>query len=104
MRERAPAVIAGARSESGRIFGQNQMALPNLDVDVVADEEVGLFEPMAFDKDEGNLGTRLVTDPIGAGAVVVTGSNLELAAFHTDSLCNSHVATEVEVGRVKTAQ
>jgi hypothetical protein len=96
--------MPGLGVNSGRFFGQNQLALPNLDVDVVADEEVGLFQPMAFEKDERNLGTRLVSDPIGAEAVVVTGSNLELAAFHTDSLCNSHVATKVEVGRVKTAR
>src|SRR5688572_22295734 len=59
---------------------------------------------MALEKDERNLGTRLVADPIEVGTVVVTCSNLELAAYHADSLCNSHVATEVEVGRVKTAQ
>jgi hypothetical protein len=59
---------------------------------------------VALEKDERNLRTGLVTDPVGVRAVVVTSSNLELAAFHTDSLCNSHVAAEVEVGRVKTAQ
>jgi hypothetical protein len=84
--------------------GQDQLILANLDVDVLAYGEIGLLEPMALEKDERNLGTKLVTDPVDVGTVVVTSSNLELAAFHTDSLCNSHVATEVEVGRVKTAQ
>src|SRR4030095_4710300 len=59
---------------------------------------------MTFEKDERNLGTGLVTDPVDVGTVVVTCSYLELAAFHANSLCNSHVAIEVEVGRVKTAQ
>jgi hypothetical protein len=84
--------------------GQDQLILADLDVDVLTYGEIGLLEPMAFEKDERNLGTRLVTDPVDEETVVVTSSNLELAAFHADSLCNSHVATEVEVGRVKTAQ
>jgi hypothetical protein len=84
--------------------GQDQLILANLDVDVLAYGEIGLLEPMTFEKDERNLGTRLVTDPVDVGTVLVTSSNLELAAFHANSLCNSHVATEVEVGRVKTAQ
>lgn len=56
---------------------ENQLILPNLDVDVVADEEVGLFEPMAFEKDEWNLDTRLVTYPVGAEAVVVSRSTID---------------------------
>jgi hypothetical protein len=83
---------------------QDQLILADLDVDVPAYGEIGLLEPMTFEKDERNLGARLVTDPVDVGTVVVTGSNLELATFHADSLCSSHVATEVEVGRVKTAQ
>jgi hypothetical protein len=70
----------------------------------VADEEVGLFEPMAFEKDERNLDTRLVTYPVGAEAVVVSRSDLDLSVLHRDPLCNFHVAAEVAVGRVKTAQ
>jgi hypothetical protein len=84
--------------------GQDQLILADFDVNVLAYGEIGLLQPLVPEKDEGNLGTRLVTDPVDVGTVVVTSSNLELTAFHTDSLCNSHVATEVEVGRVKTAQ
>ena len=58
----------------------------------MADEEVGLFEPMAFEKDERNLGTRLVTYPVGAEAVVVSRSDLELSGLHGFTCCNFYVA------------
>jgi hypothetical protein len=45
----------------------------------VAEEEVGSFKPMAFEKDERNLGTRLATYPVSAEAVVVSRSDLELS-------------------------
>ena len=58
----------------------------------MADEEVGLFEPMAFEKDERNLGTRLVTYPVSAEAVVVPCSDLELSVLHGFTCCNFYVA------------
>lgn len=80
------------------------MVIQNLNIDVLADEEVGLFEPMPFEKDERNLGTTFVTYPVSAEAVVVSRPDLELSALHDNSLCNFHVAAEVAIGRVKTAQ
>jgi hypothetical protein len=58
----------------------------------VADEEIGLFEPMAFEKDERNLRTRLITVPVSAEAVVVSRSDLELSVLHDFTCCNFYVA------------
>lgn len=58
----------------------------------MADEEVGLFEPMAFEKDERNLGTRLVTYSVSAEAVVVSRSDLDLSVLHDFTCCNFYVA------------
>lgn len=65
-----------------------------------------MFKPIPFEKDERNLGNRLfwITDPPGVWAIVVSGSDFELAVLHGDSLCNFHVAAEVAAGKVKTAQ
>ena len=51
-----------------------------------------MFKPMAFEKDERNLGTRLVTYPVGAEAVVVSRSDPELSVFHDFTCCNFYVA------------
>jgi hypothetical protein len=58
----------------------------------MADEEVGLFEPLPFEKDERNLGTGLVTYPVSAEAVVVARSDLELSVLHDFTCCNFYVA------------
>jgi hypothetical protein len=107
MRERAPENhCQGSEWSSGGHAGQYQLILPNLDVDGLAYEEIRLFKPMPFEKDQRNLRNRLfrITDPPRVWAVVVSGSDFELAVLHGDSLCNFHVAVEVAAGRVKTAQ
>lgn len=68
------------------------MVCPNLDVNVLAHEEVGLLKPLAFKQNEWNLGTRLMTYPASVGAVVVSGSDLELAILHDVTCCNFYVA------------
>lgn len=68
------------------------MVCPNFDVNVLAHEEVGLLKPLAFKQNEWNLGTRLMTYPASVGAVVVSGSDLELAILHDVTCCNFYVA------------
>jgi hypothetical protein len=64
----------------------------NLDIDVLAYDEVGLLQPMPFEKDERNLRSGLVTYPASVGAVVVAGSDFELSVLHNVTCCNFYVA------------
>src|SRR5687768_7174730 len=72
--------------------GQDQLILTNLDADVLTYGEIGLLEPMALQKDERNLGTRHITDPVDVGAIVVASSDLELSVLHDVTCCNFYVA------------
>jgi hypothetical protein len=54
----------GSEESSGWLRGQDQLILANLDNDALTYREIGLLEPMALEKDERNLGTGLVTDPV----------------------------------------
>src|SRR5262245_13950443 len=47
---------------------------------------------MTFEKDERNLGTRPVIDPVDVRAIVVASSDLELSVLHDVTCCNFYVA------------
>lgn len=51
-----------------------------------------MFKPVAFEKDQRNLGTWFVTDPVSTEAVVVSRSDLELSVLHGFTCCNFYVA------------
>jgi hypothetical protein len=57
---------------------------------------MGLFEPMAFEKDERNLGTRLITVPVSAEAVVMPRSDLWRPACQLETLIRQYGASHNE--------
>lgn len=58
----------------------------------MTDEEVGLFEPLTFEKDVRNLRIRLATQSPSVWARVIPSSDLELSVLHGFTCCNFYVA------------
>ncbi len=58
----------------------------------MTDEEVGLFEPLTFEKDVRNLRIRLATQSPSVWAGVIPSSDLELSVLHGFTCCNFYVA------------